>query len=301
MKILLAVDGSKYSDSAARFLTFLDLSPDDEITVFHALHWSHFLYSEAACREALKEIKKLFAPRLLDSALDTLKQVKAKISTAIVEGHARQVIAEKAREAGMDLIVMGARGTKGMESLLLGSVTRAVVLKSAVPVLVTKLPLSPKPAGPCGIKILFATDGSGHAVSTQEFLASIPFPEGSSVTVLNVRQRVFPDVPLTFVPELNERYAEMIEQVRESGRAESERIVDRARDYLGRRFENVDVLSVEGDPVAEILAASVTQNAGLIAVGCRGLTGMKGMLGSVSRSILSHSKCPVLIGKMCED
>ncbi len=301
MKILLAVDGSKYSDCAARFLTFLDLSPSDEITVFHALHWGHFLYSEAAYREALKEIRRSFAPRLLGSALDILKPVKAKISTAIVEGHARQSIVEKAVEAGMDLIIMGARGIGGVESLILGSVTRSVVLKSIVPVLVTKLPLGPEPEGPYGMKILFATDGSGHSVSTQEFLASMPFPRGSSVTVLNVRQRVFPDVPLTFVPELNERYAEMIEQVRESGRAESGRIVDRARDYLARRFENVDVLSAEGDPVAEILAASAAVNAGLIAVGCRGLTGMKGMLGSVSRSVLAHSKCPVLIGKTCED
>ncbi|NOZ68981.1 MAG: universal stress protein, partial [Deferribacteres bacterium] len=40
MKILLATDGSEYSDEAARFLTRLDLSADDEIVVLHALSWT---------------------------------------------------------------------------------------------------------------------------------------------------------------------------------------------------------------------------------------------------------------------
>jgi len=36
------------------------------------------------------------------------------------------------------------------------------------------------------------------------------------------------------------------------------------------------------------------------AVGCRGLRGIQGMMGSVSRNILTHPKCSVLIGKMCK-
>ncbi len=299
MKILLAVDGSEYSEGAAGFLTFLNLSPADEITVFHVIHWSRFLYNENSYQEALKEIKKLFAPKILDSALEILRPVKAKISTAVVEGSAKQAIIEKAAEAGMDLIVMGARGTKGIESFLLGSVTRAVAIKSAIPVLVTKLPLSARRGG---MKILFATDGSDYSVSTQEFLSSMPFPANSEITVLNVMQPVFLDMymPLTLTPGINERFIEILEKVRASERAESGRIVDQARKYLGRRFGNIGVLSREGDPSAEILAASEALKADLIAVGCRGLTGIRGMVGSVSRNILSHSKYPVLIGKMCE-
>jgi len=37
--------------------------------------------------------------------------------------------------------------------------------------------------------------------------------------------------------------------------------------------------------------------ADLVAVGSRGFRGIKGMLGSVSRNILTHSKGSVLIGK----
>ena len=297
MKILLPIDGSKYSEGAAKFLTFLNLYPNDEITVFHALHCSHFPYNEKSY-QAIKELKKLLVPGILDSALNILKPVKAKISTVIVEGPAKQTIVEKTAEAGMDLIVMGARGIKGIESLLLGSVTRAVAIKSTVPVLATKLPLSVKPGG---MKILFATDGSDYSISTQEFLSSMPFPDNSEIMVLNVTPPILSDIPLTVVPEIRERFIEIVETARESERMKSGRIIDRARDYLSRRFEHVNVLSVEGDASSEILAVSETLKADLIAVGCRGLTGIKGMMGSVSRNVLSHSRCSVLIGKMCGD
>jgi len=39
MKILLATDGSKYSEVAARFLTGLNLSPEDEISILHVIGW----------------------------------------------------------------------------------------------------------------------------------------------------------------------------------------------------------------------------------------------------------------------
>ncbi|MDA8085366.1 MAG: universal stress protein [Nitrospiraceae bacterium] len=299
MKILLAVDGSKYSEGAAGFLTFLNLSEDDEITVFHALYWSRFLYDEKSYREAIKEIKRLFVPRVLDSALSILGPVKAKISTAVAEGPASQTIMGRAAEAGMDLIVMGARGMGGVESILLGSVTRAVAIKSPIPVLVTRLPLSVRPGG---MKILFATDGSEYSVSTMKFLSSMPFPGNSEITVLNVMKPVFLDMYMpAFTPEINERFIAVMEKARESERAESGRIAGQARDYLSGRFRKTEVLSAEGDPTAEILAASEAMKADLIAVGCRGLTGIRGMMGSVSRNVLSHSKCPVLIGKMCED
>ncbi len=297
MKILLAVDGSEYSEGAARFLTLLNFSRDDEITVFHALHGRYFPYSEKF-HQAIKDLRKLLVPGILNSALSILKPVKAKISTAVIEGSAKQVIVEKAAEAGMDLIVMGARGITGIESFFLGSVTRAVAIRSTIPVLVTKLPLSAKPGE---IKILFATDGSDQSIATQDFLSSMPLPDSSEVAVLNVTPPILSDIPLTVAPEIRERYIKMAETAMESERMRSSMIVDHARTYLSRRFENIRILTEEGSPSARILAASENLRSDLIVVGCRGLTGITGMIGSVSRNILSHSKCSVLIGKRCAD
>ncbi|MDA8174326.1 MAG: universal stress protein [Nitrospiraceae bacterium] len=296
MKILLAVDGSKYSEAAAGFLGFLDLSEKDEITVFHALDVGRLLRNEAAFQSTLKEIKKLFEPGIFAPALEILKPVKAKVCTAVIEGPAKQVIVEKAAEAGMDLIVMGARGTKGVESVLLGSVSRTVSIKSHVPVLVVKTPLNVKRGG---MRILFATDGSAYSSATCELLASMPFPQNSRLTVLNVIRPVTWDFPITIVPEINEQFAGLIRDAREKEKQESARILSEARQKLENRFSEVEVSTVEGDASGEILAGAEGMKADLVAVGCRGLTGLKGMIGSVSRNVLHHSKCAVLIGKLC--
>jgi nucleotide-binding universal stress UspA family protein len=97
--------------------------------------------------------------------------------------------------------------------------------------------------------------------------------------------------------EIDERIKEVVASTRAREFTESEKIVEQARDNLNKRFKNIPVLSKVGDPSTEILKTAETMEADLIAVGCRGLRGMKGIMGSVSRNILTHSKCSVLIGK----
>jgi len=298
MKILLATDGSEYSKGAARFLRCLNFSAEDEITIFHALYWIPFLYDRESYYGMLKEIKKDIAPRIIDSVSEILKPVKAKISTAIVDGPPEESIINAAMDSGIDMIVMGARGIRGIETLFIGSVTRKVAVKSSMPVLVTKLPVNEKPEE---LNILFATDGSDYSRATEEFLSKIPFHDNTKLAIVNVMPLNFLDIPETIVPEIIERTIELADKIRSMRFSASQRIVDQAREYLIKSFKNIEVLSECGDPSAEILKAAERLETDLIAVGCRGLRGIRGMMGSVSRNILTHSRCSVLIGKMCRD
>ncbi len=298
MKILLATDGSEYSERAARFLRCLDFSPEDEITVFHALSWIPFLYDKESYYNALKEIKRDVAPRILDSALDILKPLHAKISTAIVEGTAEQSIREAAEESGMDLIVMGARGIKGIKSLIIGSVTKSVAMHSHRPVLVVKAPAC---EGSKRMRILFASDGSGYCDAAGEFLSEIPFPADAELTILHVVWSDFSDIPERFVMEINERMKDIVAKKRSEEFSDSERILEHARTFLSKRFRNIHVLTRIGDPSAEILKTAEAIDADMTAVGCRGLSGIKGIMGSVSRNIVTHSKSSVLIGRACKE
>lgn len=303
MKVLLATDGSEYSEHAAKFLTRINWSNDDSITVFHAVYAVPFRQNEKFYFNTLKALKKEIAPRILDSALAILKPVQANLSVEIEEFSPSrctpdQCVIKAAEASGTDLIAMGARGIKGIASVFLGSVTRLVTINSSKPVLVVK-----PTAGmtPDKMKILFATDGSGHSLATGEFLSSIPFPEIAEVTILNIISSSFSDVPERFVPEVDERVKEAVAAARKIEFAESEDIVARARENFGKRFKNISVLSKVGYPTTEILKTGEAMGADMIAVGCRGLRGMKGMMGSVSRNILTHSKCSVLIGKTCKE
>jgi nucleotide-binding universal stress UspA family protein len=297
MKILLATDGSEYSEGAAGFLRCLNLSLRDEITVFHALYWIPFLYDKDSYYGTLKEIKQEIAPRIIDSVLKLLTPVNAKISTAIVEGPPEECIINAATDAEADMIVMGARGIRGMKSLFIGSVTRAVSIRSPKPVLVTRLP---SPASPDRLRILFATDGSDHSVATREFLCRLPFHERTEITVMHVMPADFLDIPETFAPLIIKKMIEMNDKIRAVQLAESQKIIEQSREYFSTRFRHVDALSATGDPSAEIVNMAAASGTALIAMGCRGLKGIRGMMGSVSRNILAHSPCSVLIGKTCQ-
>ena len=192
---------------------------------------------------------------------------------------------------------MGARGIKGIKSFFIGSVTNSVALSASKPVFITKPPGCNKSGN---LKILFATDGSDHSIATGKLLSEIPFPENTEITILNVTRPVFWDIP-ALSPEINEKMLEMADQAKAIEIMNSERIIEQAREYLRRSFNIIDVLSKEGDPSTEILETSEELKTDIIAVGCRGLRGIKGMMGSVSRNILTHSKYSVLIGKTCKD
>lgn len=303
MKILFATDGSEYSDDAARFLTRINWSPQDSITVFHAIYAVPFPDDRKFHYDTLRAMKKELAPRILDSAVAILKPVQAGISVEISEYSPGeytpdQCIMNAARSSKADLIAMGARGIKGIASAFLGSVTRLVSAHSTLPVLVVKRNEKRSP-GP--LRILFAADGSAYSRAAGEFLLSVPFPDTTEVTVLHVITSGFSDLPERFALEVSDRIKETVAHARTRDFEESERILDEAKTFLGRKFRALSVLSKAGDPSAEIVSAATSGKMDIIAVGCRGLRGIQGMMGSVSKNVLIHAPCSVLIGKTCGD
>jgi nucleotide-binding universal stress UspA family protein len=299
MKILFATDGSEYSERAAEFLTCLKWTQDDAITVFHAIYEIPFHDDDAFHLSTLRAIKAEIAPRILDSAVAILKPSHATISVEIEESSParctpEQCIITAAESSGADLIVMGARGIKGIASALIGSVTRLVAIHASKPVMVVKQ-AAHSPYRP--MKILFATDGSEPCVATGGLLCSIPFSDATEIIIVNIAASSFADIPERFVLEINDRIKEVVASTRTIELSKSEKIIDQARGDLQKRFKKVQVISIVGDPSTEILKIADSEHVDLIAVGSRGYRGIKGMLGSVSRNILTHSKSAVLIGK----
>lgn len=271
MKILLATDGSKDSEWAAGFLVHLHLSSSDTITVFHAIDWIPLRYDKDFYYDTLKEMKNNIAPKIFNPALRILSPVQAVISVAIDDGPPQQRILDTANNLGVDMLVMGARGRKGVESFLFGSVSKFVTTNSTKPIIVVRRPPDLISGS---MKILFATDGSKHSLATGEFLSSIPFADDAVMTILKVRG-------------INERDME------------SETIVNEAASRLSHRFKNINVLLKAGEPSIEIMNAAEETGADLIAVGCMSLKENKKKLGIVSRYLLENSKFSILIGKTC--
>ncbi|MHB8881809.1 MAG: universal stress protein [Thermodesulfovibrionales bacterium] len=296
MKILLAVDGSEYSEEAAKALTCMDLTEQDEIMLVHVVSWVQFQYDAASYYESLKQIKQDVAPRIIDSALGLLAPVKARISTAIIDGSPDRYIMETAAEADMDLIVMGARGVKGMKSVLIGSVTKAVALHAPRPVLVIKPGFCSRAAGG-KLRVVLAVDGSESSEQAARMLAAMPLSRTTAITIFNAIWSDFADIPERFVAEINDRVRDVIAENRTQEFKDSEQVLEQAQRYLRDRFSDLTLVSRVGDPSQEIM--KIAGDAGMIVAGCRGLRGIPGMMGSVSRNILTHAGCSVLIGRTC--
>ncbi len=93
------------------------------------------LNSGDICAHARKSLKDL-----LKRTVDELRRdhESLKVKTMLKEGHPAINIVETAREEGVDLIVVGNRGTGGILSWMLGSTSRSVAEACTMPVLVVK-------------------------------------------------------------------------------------------------------------------------------------------------------------------
>lgn len=123
-RLVLPVDGSRYSDAAAETALRLVEHCPMPITVV----------SVAADESELAEARRI-AERIRGRMQEAPRPVEAVIRT----GTAPREIIACARERDADLIVMGSHGRTGVDRLLIGSVTEQVIGDTEWPVLVVKL------------------------------------------------------------------------------------------------------------------------------------------------------------------
>jgi len=135
-------------------------------------------------------------------------------------------------------------------------------------------------------KIIIPTDGSEYARKAAELALDIAEREGASVVVVHVIPIVS---PLSAKPKIRAP-----EEILEEAEEIVEEIVEMAKD---RGIEDVKDVIVESTSVVEgIRKVAEDEDADLIVIGTRGLTGVKGVIvGSTAREILGRVDCPVLV------
>lgn len=136
MKILLAVDGSKSSERAARHVVQLakQLAQPPRVTVLNA---DLPLLKAAAAKMGARAVAEYHASNA-EYALRNVRQVLGRsrlefVEQVVVDDPAPAIV--KAIMANkVDLVVMGSRGNTALKNLLLGSVASKVLVQSSVPV-----------------------------------------------------------------------------------------------------------------------------------------------------------------------
>jgi nucleotide-binding universal stress UspA family protein len=137
MKIILAIDESKFSQAAIQSVLHTARPQETEVRVLHVLE-PIFVPPEAQTWTSLPvyaemtEQRRQHATELVKRAADSLKAAGFKVcSYAVEDGVPKLTIVDEAKEWGADLIVLGSHGRTGLGRLLLGSVSESVARHAA--------------------------------------------------------------------------------------------------------------------------------------------------------------------------
>lgn len=184
-------------------------------------------------------------------------------------------------EAGdaADLIVLGARGTGGFEGLLLGSVSERVAQLANRPVAVVR-----DPAPVRGGRVVAGIDGSARSLDALRWAAAEARARDADLEIVHAWR-----LPPMAAPPV---YAVLpdVSAMEDAGRA----VLDAALADPALAGLRVDTHPTNDSAARALLERA--RDARLLVVGTRGLGRVTGtLLGSVSRQLLHHAPCPVVV------
>lgn len=134
MKVLVAVDGSEYSDAAVAEVAKLKWPAGSEIRLLCAAEEFRYPAYDAwllpgKYHDEVMEASRINANRIVTGYEKELREkmgTDVSITTSIVDGDPKSVIIDAAGQWPADLVVIGSHGYSAVPRLLLGSVSTAV-------------------------------------------------------------------------------------------------------------------------------------------------------------------------------
>ena len=224
----------------------------------------------------------------IDALTNDLRAGGLDVEARLVSASGPEAVLHIAKELDADLIVTGTRGHTGFKHLLLGSVAEEIVRTAHRPVLA----IHPGDAvpDPGHLRILLPTDFSDDATAALEQAVALLAGPGADCTLALVHMLHTPIMLAPVVGDMAMR-AVFIEQAREKALEGLERIADALR----KQGYSVETIVREGDPADGLAEIASDKQSSLIAMGTRGLTGLKRIVhGSVADRTVRHARCPVL-------
>lgn len=139
MKILIAIDGSEFSEAAIREV--IQTRPREaQIRIMHVIEplpvvesWAYAVDWQKILQDQRKEAETFVA-----ESAKALRDAGFTVDTAIEEGIAKSILVEAAAKWPADLIVVGSHGRKGLARFLLGSVSEGVARHALCSVLIVR-------------------------------------------------------------------------------------------------------------------------------------------------------------------
>jgi nucleotide-binding universal stress UspA family protein len=145
MKILLAVDESKFSEAALQSVLARPRTQDMEVRVLHVVEAPTHLMSIEIIEydaefEAVWKALREQAKALVEKVTGKLRAAGFSVTPSLEEGDPTSKIIDVANEWKADLIVLGSHGRKGLQRFLMGSVAESVARHADCSVELVRIP-----------------------------------------------------------------------------------------------------------------------------------------------------------------
>ncbi len=282
MHVLVAIDGSEESTAALHFLAHLPFTAKPKVTLVTVLvdiisQEVGLPFGEPDKAAAEENMRK--AKAFLDASGFTCDQV-------IESGHASRTILDKAKELGIDLIVLGARGHSAAYRVILGSTANFIANHARCSVLVVRPNKNPN-SNADELNVLLAYDMSAQARIALAQMLDFDWPKNAELTLATFfeKPRLIDEDSVYDAESLSEANKTLAEvrgqasvncQIGQVVR-EAKHIGDGLRDLAAEK--EVDLLFL-GDTGKSTIA--------------------KFFLGSISSHLLHHSKASVWLARKNE-
>lgn len=309
MNLLLAVDQSRNSSAASRFVKALQLPARSKLYLLCVVEPQegvpgpdHFLSQPEPLREQLSKIRQKTrekAQQLVNRLATSFRPQDLEIHPLVVEGISGGEILTAIEKYQIDLVAMGTKGLSGMKRFLLGSVSEWVLYDASCSVLVVRgRPQWATVSNSHGPHVLLAIDGSSDSLKAVALIKTLHLPETSRLTLLHVVEKPPALITLAWASDRTDSTT-LTEDCRRTGQQAGTQLLEEIRrDLMGEKFE-INTKLTEGYAADEILKTAQDVRADLIVVGSKGVTGLRRMmmLGGVSHKVVRHAPCSVLVAR----
>jgi nucleotide-binding universal stress UspA family protein len=268
--ILLPTDGSEFSAGAQRVAIDLAKRCGAKLTVMTIVLTTEDL--EGVGTHGLRQQMEQEAQARINAVVAAARAAGVTCETLLTYGEEpHQEIVIAAEDLQPDLVVLGRRGKRGLDRLMVGHATAHVAGNAPCNVLMV-----PRAGQVWSKRILLATDGSAPSEKAVATAAQVAAQCAVPVTVISATTRSHS----------------------EERKAEARAAIHRAEQRLQQNGVTCEGELVEGRPDEVVIEAAAAKGADLIIVGSHGRTGLSRLLlGSISERIMGQAQCPVLIAR----
>ena len=271
--ILFLTDFTEASGAAMAYATGVARHYNAQLYAAHAC--DPVILTEAAASEIIQEVEDNSRERLTSLA----KATGLACTPLFVRGSVESAVPHWITEHGIDLIVLGTHGRRGLKHFLMGSVAEAIFRSATCPVLTVGPHVTTRPYHEFRVEnVLFPTDLGEHAAFAAQYALSVVEESGADITFMHV---VSPEE--AFKHDRSALVETTYQQLVKIAPPE-------ARDWCKPHF----VVEV-GDPVKELLAYAETERPDLIVLGLPAGKKFNGHFRTgVTYNVIAGAPCPVL-------